>query len=317
MKKLLIALLLLALPLQAQTLGIIDGATPVIGGTTGQCVKKSAAQVTVLADCLSGAVTTFSGGTTGFTPSSATSGAVTLAGVLTGANGGSGVANTGTTFTRAGNVTFAGAFASILRVSAATDVTLPTTGTLATLAGSEALTNKSVNNVTLAASSTSTNYLGGDGSYYSGIRVIASSSNPASVSSGTAETQLAFITVPIMRANDSLRVSTWWSYTNSGNNKTLRLRFGGSGGMAYLGQVSTTTATAYLQTWIRNNNSTSSQKGFNSNTGLFSGGSASALVTSSVNTEIGTATLYFSGQTANSGERITLEAYTVELISGL
>lgn len=46
--------------------------------------------------------------------------------------------------TTAAAFTTAGAFAMILRASAATDVTLPTTGTLATLAGTETLTNKRV-----------------------------------------------------------------------------------------------------------------------------------------------------------------------------
>ncbi len=45
------------------------------------------------------------------------------------------------------------------------DVTLPPTGTLATLAGSEALTNKSVNGVTLTAAGSSTQFLNGAGSY--------------------------------------------------------------------------------------------------------------------------------------------------------
>ena len=54
--------------------------------------------------------------------------------VITGQYGGTGVANTSKTITLGGNLTTAGAFATILRSSAATDITLPTTGTLATLA---------------------------------------------------------------------------------------------------------------------------------------------------------------------------------------
>lgn len=62
------------------------------------------------------------------------------------------------TLTAAKNVTFAdsfttaGAYSQILRATAATDITLPTTGTLATLAGSEALTNKTINGNTITAS---------------------------------------------------------------------------------------------------------------------------------------------------------------------
>jgi uncharacterized protein YprB with RNaseH-like and TPR domain len=50
----------------------------------------------------------------------------------------------GKTITLEGNLTHAGAHSQILRATAATDVTLPTSGTLATLGGSETLTNKTI-----------------------------------------------------------------------------------------------------------------------------------------------------------------------------
>lgn len=86
-------------------------------------------------------------------------------GVIAGQYGGTGVANTGKTITLGGNLTTSGAFATTLTSTATTTVTLPTTGTLATLAGSEALTNKSVNGVTLVTGGTSTLYLSQDGTY--------------------------------------------------------------------------------------------------------------------------------------------------------
>lgn len=64
--------------------------------------------------------------------------------VVTGAQGGTGVANTGKTLTLGGSVTITGAFTLGLTVSANTSLTLPTTGTLATLAGAETFTNKSI-----------------------------------------------------------------------------------------------------------------------------------------------------------------------------
>lgn len=64
--------------------------------------------------------------------------------ILPGANGGTGVANTSKTITLGGNLTTSGAFATTLTASGTTTVTLPTTGTLATLTGTETLTNKTL-----------------------------------------------------------------------------------------------------------------------------------------------------------------------------
>lgn len=66
------------------------------------------------------------------------------ASVIAGQYGGTGVANTGKTITIGGNFVTSGAFAVTLTVTAATNVTLPTTGTLSTLAGVETFTNKRI-----------------------------------------------------------------------------------------------------------------------------------------------------------------------------
>lgn len=67
-----------------------------------------------------------------------------VTGTLSPANGGTGVANNA-----ASTLTISGNFATTLTVSGTTGVTLPTTGTLATLAGSETLTNKTLTSPTL------------------------------------------------------------------------------------------------------------------------------------------------------------------------
>ena len=89
------------------------------------------------------------------------------AGVIGGTYGGTGVNNGSRTITIGGNISTAnsfstsGNFALTLTTTAATNVTLPTTGTLATLAGAENISNKtitggSINNTPIGATTAST-----------------------------------------------------------------------------------------------------------------------------------------------------------------
>jgi len=63
--------------------------------------------------------------------------------------GGTGVNNGSNTITLGGNLVTSGAFALTLTQTATTNVTLPTTGTLATIAGSETFTNKTLTSPTI------------------------------------------------------------------------------------------------------------------------------------------------------------------------
>lgn len=164
MKRILLAVLCWGL-LASSALGQIPGppglvvgngtttGTVIQGGTATDClVVGTGNKLTQTAGCGgAGVVSSFSAGSTGFTPSSATTGVVTLAGTLIGANGGTGVVNTGKTITLGGSLVTSGAFASTFTMTNTTTVTFPTTGTLATLAGSEALTNKTYNGNTWTA----------------------------------------------------------------------------------------------------------------------------------------------------------------------
>jgi hypothetical protein len=149
-----------------------------------------------------------------------------------------------------------------------------------------------------------------------GLWYVIGASGVASPVTGTAsETSLAGITIPAgaMGANGILKVTALWTYTNSANAKTLRVRFGnGLSGTAFQ-TLAASNSTAAIRTLItiQNRNSASSQVG-----GMASGTFTATSVANATGTIDTTAqqTLTISGQLANTGETITLESYIVELL---
>jgi len=125
--------------LTATTSGAPSWASPATSGT----VTSVAGTGTVNGISLSGTVTT-SGSLTLGGALSGVSLTSQVTGTLPAANGGTGVANNA-----AMTVTGSGNFAYTRTLTAATNVTFPTTGTLATLAGSETFTNKTLTSPTL------------------------------------------------------------------------------------------------------------------------------------------------------------------------
>jgi hypothetical protein len=113
-----------------------------------------------------------------------------------------------------------------------------------------------------------------------------------------------------MGPNGSLLITTLWSYTNSANNKTLRINFGGT---AYLSNVATTTVAVQTLVMIRNRGVTNLQVGFTNATFSAIGTTTGTLTTSSVDTT-SAQSLTITGQKASAGETLTLESYLVELI---
>ncbi len=142
------------------------------------------------------------------------------------------------------------------------------------------------------------------------IRILGGSAVAVSGAADTNENTLATITVPagVMGLNGIIRLQATITCTNSGNNKTHRVKFGGT----QLTSSSVTTTTYYMiDLTIQNRNSASSQFArFN----RFDGGSQSqGQPTATIDTSAAT-TLIITGQKASAGETITLESYLAELI---
>lgn len=155
---------------------------------------------------LAGGVSTFSAGATGLTPTDPTSGAVVLGGILNPASGGTGVDNgvytatlggylttggdltTGGALTTAAGFTTAGAFDLTLTTTGPTNVTLPTTGTLATRAGTETLTNKTMSGSSNTFSDIGNSSLTNSSVTYNGITVALGGSGTITASTTAALT---------------------------------------------------------------------------------------------------------------------------------
>ena len=126
----------------------------------------------------------------------------------------------------------------------------------------------------------------------------------------TNENVLATVTIPggVIGANGALRITPVWSYTNSGNIKTLRVRLGGT----QIGTAGpTTTATLQSYFMVRNRNDEASQVSSVLGAGAVS--SASAVTTTAVNTAADVS-LTITAQKATGSETVTLEGYNVELM---
>lgn len=138
---------------------------------------------------------------------------------------------------------------------------------------------------------------------------------------GTAtETVLSTYTLPagLLTPNSQLDIMHTWTYTNSANSKTVRIKHsslgGGTGGDAYYSVAATTSLSLMATCSIRSNNSTSAQKGWGVGNTVPSGLSAIASTLRSFSRSTSVATdIVFTGQLANTGETITLSGYTIVL----
>ncbi len=148
-------------------------------------------------------------------------------------------------------------------------------------------------------------------------RILANSAVAVPHTGNTNETIIVSVPIPAgaMGPNSRLRATIVWSYTNSANTKTLRLRLGGAAGTLHHSLAVTTTAVYRLQTEIANVNSMASQKSNATMTGGW-GTSTGSIATGAIDMTVAQ-TLDIIGTLANSGETISVESYLVELIGGL
>jgi hypothetical protein len=138
--------------------------------------------------------------------------------------------------------------------------------------------------------------------------LLSASSVAASGAADTNENTLATVAVAgnLLGANGKLRITFLFTVTNSANNKTLRVRFGGT---QFFGVVLTTSASYVFQFEIGNRGATNSQV-----SGPSSWGANTAAVTTGAIDTTASQNLTITGQKASAGETITLEGYTVEVI---
>jgi hypothetical protein len=149
-------------------------------------------------------------------------------------------------------------------------------------------------------------------SWGSGVRLLAQSGAPSVVGSTTSEVVLASFTLPAntMGPNDAIRITTAWAFTNSANNKNLKVKFGGT---TYTSLTATTAYSASLLTLVANRNATNSQVSGRSNFGV-DGASGGTLASSAVDTTVNV-TVQITGQKDLASESLTLHYYSIELLA--
>lgn len=248
-------------PATSATLTLADGSTLATSGansltftTTGATNLTLPTSGTVATT--GNTVTSLSFGTTGFTPSTATNGAITVAGNLSPANGGTGVANNALN-----TITFTGNYSLGLTLNSNTSVTLPTTGTLATLAGSETLTNKTINgsNNTITNVSLSTGITGTLGVGNGGTGNTSTPTNGQLLIGNGSGFSLAALTagsnITITNSSGGITIASTGGGTPGGSNTQIQFNnsssFGGSANFTWDGtnvQIGATGALRFADT---------------------------------------------------------------------
>lgn len=145
--------------------------------------------------------------------------------------------------------------------------------------------------------------------------VLLDGSSVAAVApNNTAENVLATVTIPgwVMGLNGRIQCRSFWSVTNSANNKTIRMHLGGIAGPAFTSVVFTTTSGMERVTTIANRGATNSQ--FGGPASLYSMNNTGAQSMTAALDSTVAQDLVFTGQKALATETITLESREVWIL---
>ncbi len=144
--------------------------------------------------------------------------------------------------------------------------------------------------------------------------ILAQSGVAVPLTGTTSETTLASIVLPAraLGKNGALRIVTLWSMTSSANNKTPRIKLGGTTFVAPVYGTGVTSLQHFAM--LRNRGAANSQVAHASTTqNVFGAGAGSAVTTGAVDTAADQP-LVITGQLALGTETLTLEAFTVEVL---
>lgn len=141
--------------------------------------------------------------------------------------------------------------------------------------------------------------------------ILFASAKSSSHTGDTVKTDFVTYTVKgsQMGSRGFLRITTQWTYTNSGNAKTLFVNFGGTD---FSTGAPTTTATLRQLTTIHNRNDPKSQVGNASAVGASYATGTGAAITATIDTTVDQV-VTVSGTLTNTGETITLESCIIEV----
>jgi hypothetical protein len=150
------------------------------------------------------------------------------------------------------------------------------------------------------------------------VITLASTGVITTVTGTTAETALYTVAIPngIMGPNSAMRIEPAWSYTNSSNSKSLRLRIGATmaGPIVYDRTRNTSSLESPLIVLI-NRGVQNVQVNVYAPTGSYGNNAPNFVGTNAFDFAAAGLNFYVTGQLTNTGESISLEALMVSVLN--